>query len=303
MTDPKMFYYFKNQQKRYPDGSLLGIYTDTFDPNLYFFPNYIIYPDGRIYNLDTCKFLTPSISTKGYYKVTLTNYVRGVFGNLVAVSKIYSVHRLVAINFIEKTGEDYLNNRDQVNHISGDKSDNSVQNLEFVNCQENIEHAIRNGLHINPNYYDIKPAIIEEFKRGMTLAVAEQKYGQATQYGISRSTLQNYKIEAVGYSDIYDFAKEKTFIGQKLSEGYIPTEIFKMLKENGSHISECSVFKYARSLFGYDSGRTNYREHYEEIDKMILAGHTPQEIGEKFGVKPATIRKRANKKYGIYYSK
>lgn len=50
--------------------------------------------------------------------------------------KVY-IHRLVAISFLPNP-----NNLTDVNHKNGDKSNNSVENLEWVSHRENIVHSI-----------------------------------------------------------------------------------------------------------------------------------------------------------------
>jgi len=51
------------------------------------------------------------------------------------------VHRAVALAFIGPRPPGA-----QINHVSGDKQDNSVANLEYVSCRRNVRHAWETGL-------------------------------------------------------------------------------------------------------------------------------------------------------------
>lgn len=58
----------------------------------------------------------------------------------------YSIHRLVAVKYIPNP-----KNLPEVNHIDGNKSNNNVNNLEWVTKSQNQQHAIKTGLNLNGN--------------------------------------------------------------------------------------------------------------------------------------------------------
>ena len=60
-----------------------------------------------------------------------------------------SVHRLVALTFIPNP-----QNKKQVNHINGNKEDNTVPNLEWATAQENVIHALNTKLRVPPKGKD-----------------------------------------------------------------------------------------------------------------------------------------------------
>lgn len=85
--------------------------------------------------------------------ITKTGYLRLAIAK-DGIQKKHLVHRLVADAFIENPL-----NKEQVNHINGIKSDNRVENLEWVTNYENYTHSVLMGKqkHIK----DISKYVIE----------------------------------------------------------------------------------------------------------------------------------------------
>lgn len=61
------------------------------------------------------------------------------------------VHRLVAIAFLDNPL-----NKETVNHIDGDKSNNNLSNLEWSTYAENNEHGRKNGLLKPPPIHSMR---------------------------------------------------------------------------------------------------------------------------------------------------
>ena len=95
------------------------------------FPNYEISDLGVVKNTITDQVLSTK-EDRGYTRVALYN--NG--------SKYYKqIHRLVAEAYIENPFD-----KKEVNHIDGNKHNNSYHNLEWCTRSENMTHAFRNGL-------------------------------------------------------------------------------------------------------------------------------------------------------------
>lgn len=83
---------------------------------------YEVSNEGRVRNKSSKHIKSLRFDRYGYVRVTL--YPSG---------NTYTIHRLVAKAFLEGEGE-------QVNHINGDKTDNSVGNLEWCSASHNARH-------------------------------------------------------------------------------------------------------------------------------------------------------------------
>ena len=85
---------------------------------------------GRIRNKKTKRILKTTVNNKGYERFI-------IYGEK-SKPKMYYVHRIVASSFIENT-----DNRPEVNHINEVKTDNRVENLEWVSSDYNLHYGTR----------------------------------------------------------------------------------------------------------------------------------------------------------------
>jgi len=96
---------------------------------LYCCSDYIVDSSGYILCKNRDKPLKPSTNNKGYKLVTIS---------VDGINKTISVHSAVAKTFLGDKSQDGL----QINHIDGDKTNNSLSNLEWVTASENVIHSL-----------------------------------------------------------------------------------------------------------------------------------------------------------------
>lgn len=116
------------------------------------------------------------------------NHCRGYHAVQLTINKKVSrflVHRLVAEHFIDRPY-----GKNQVNHINGVKTDNRVENLEWVTPQENSTHALNLGL-MGKGWFKrkISPENAKEIRALVNTGVTHKEAG--LRYGIAQATVTN----------------------------------------------------------------------------------------------------------------
>ena len=96
------------------------------------YPNYSVTKEGRVINTKTGRVLKTDTNSCGYLRVTLCKDNK---------PKKFFIHRLVAQELLENP-DDFP----QVNHIDGNKTNNTVENLEWCTQSINQYHAHTNNL-------------------------------------------------------------------------------------------------------------------------------------------------------------
>lgn len=98
------------------------------------FPDYSITEGGIVFSHKWGKVREKKLKVNkyGYLTAKIDGQWRGV-------------HRLLALTYISAPLVGY-----QVNHKDGNKLNNNLSNLEFISQTENLLHAMRTGLHANP---------------------------------------------------------------------------------------------------------------------------------------------------------
>jgi hypothetical protein len=155
-------------------GVRLEEWKKTIHNNLYSVSNL-----GRVRNDKTGRILKPRPDNKGYCRANLQG-------------KDFKVHRLVAECFIPNGDPE---NKVQVNHIDGIKSNNKVVNLEWCDNKYNVEHSFLTGMrdHLikitNDDIINIRENSLN-YKEVMLIYGLSQSHSSAIVNGTKRTLLE-----------------------------------------------------------------------------------------------------------------
>jgi hypothetical protein len=138
--------------------------------------NYLVSNFGKVFSIKRGIIMKTRYDKQGYEVLVLHS-------NTGAVNR--SVHRLVALAFIPNAL-----NLPQVNHIDGNKSNNFVNNLEWVSASVNNQHAFDLGLRKSgENHYKAKltESDVKDIKYLLTQGVPQRAISKY--FPVGRSTI------------------------------------------------------------------------------------------------------------------
>lgn len=209
---------------------------------------YLIHDDGRLFNKKTNHYLKGSINFSGYRAYQLT---------INCKSYNFLAHRLVAEYFLENP-----NNLPIVHHKDGNRLNNHVNNLQWIDYSENLQEAYNMG-RTNNQTIDY---ITEEELQGK-----EWRQIENTQYYVSED------------GEVYNFNTNRKLKPRK--EGYIRYTIY-INKEPIQIPAHILVYKYfinkeiKYEIDHIDGNRfnnhyTNLRDvkHSENMNNAMENGH------------------------------
>lgn len=219
--------------------------------------NYLVSNKGNVKSLYRNKLLTQCTDKYGYKYVGI-RYNNKTYQGLI--------HRLVAIAFIPNP-----EHKEQVNHIDGNKTNNSVINLEWATPQENMIHCYNTGLHDNRAISD---------KHGMNKYTIKQIKEICNLLQENKLSINEIaKKTNVGHTTVNDIRNKKywTHISKDYSfDNYNVTEVRRvtdaMKKEMYPLIQQgfrkCDILRH----FNLDVTKANYayiKASYNNIKKEI----------------------------------
>lgn len=210
---------------------------------------------GRILSVRRGIYKIPDMNNAGYLRIQFADMVNGK-----RVRERYFVHRLVAHHFVEGEQEGLV-----INHKDGNKSNNHMNNLEWVTAKENAQHAQRTGLFANCKQFREKPYYLMTTTREILCYPNIKELARSI--GYCKSSCYNWIKNGgrIPHSDLIILSKmprDYPIIG--VNDKVIETARHENMQDIVRHSQECEETEsmgYHRPVSGWNEGKqAEYRE-------------------------------------------
>lgn len=214
--------------------------------------DYFIDTEGNVFSSFGCKNgelkkLKPKLDRYGYYTIGLrdTNGKKNHF----------TVHRLVALHFIDN---DNPKEKTTVNHINNIKTDNRVENLEWMSQADNNRYRFKMGYKVDGSGWtvfdknDAKDILMLFYKDNISRINIKKKYNDKyTSQSIG--DLLNNKIKCFNYLfEELNITQEEISIRKGVVDEYRKQEVYNALYEyltgNTNKKEICGKYNMSRGM-------------------------------------------------------
>ena len=184
--------------------------------------DYEISKNGYLINKRSGNIIYGSKNKYGYMSIYFSN-----------LKTSFLVHRIIACKFLYNKHEEEL----QINHKDLNKTNNNIDNLEWVTNKENVCHSRNNQTYNNADFVFLKDFQIIQLYKELSNGASTKE--MAEKYKVSESTIMNVKYKRVYKNLLEDFSEiPKSNSSTKLTEEEI--DIIRKELEAGSKPSEIS---------------------------------------------------------------
>lgn len=258
--------------------------------------NYCISKNGNVYSYYTNKILKQRNNKKGYPSVHLTINGKGI-------SKV--VHRLVAKTFIPNPY-----NLPQVNHIDGNKENNSVENLEWCTNEYNMRHSWEMGLREPLKGNEIGTSKLLEHEVIEIYESEENSYNLSKKHNISISSVNLIRSDKIWKHVTENKTKGRQPLNNFRNNKFSLEEVCDIYEQDGKNkdiayaynVPE-STIKSIRNGNSYKDitknlkkGKNTNRLTKDEVEYIYLTKDSVNQIKSKISVSESTISGIKNSK-------
>ena len=207
--------------------------------------------------------------------------------------KTKSVHRIVAETFIYNDNPKIKN---QVNHIDGNKENNTVENLEWCTNQENKKHAMDNGLVAYQKGENHNSAILNNKQVIDIYTSDESRECMAEKYNISKHNVSNIRGDNTWTHITKNLTKGKYKNDRLLSEDIIK-DIFLSTLSN-KEISE--KYNIDKAIISNIKNGKSYRNITKNINEGEIKVKKKSKLTEEDVKRIYMSNKTCKELAGIY---